>query len=388
MEDVLKDERADCYSVMKTLPVSNYLSIVEKVYKDRQGGIEGQRDTLKTSTAIRIRKRMIEDLKKGAVLPPVVLGMLIPDDEFESFDPASFDPLLDKISEDNISIIDGMQRTTALFDLKDDAELTARKMRVEYWIARNTNSLIYRMLILNTGQVPWNLRRQIEVVFRTMIKEIRTEVSDMELLRVDDKKRREHPGQFQASNIIELFLVFGSRKEKVDVKERLADELTKLDFIEATSDREFTQMFYEFLGLLAGFDKAFGTYVSEDEEKGAERRFHDGKDLFASQPARVGFAAAIAIHLFGRPGIHHSEKEQQEKWKAIKESAETLLDGLGEMKGKAIGEFLDFTTLNEVISQRSGKVGDFERRFFLDAFKVLVEDHFTLDNMMPCWRAY
>ncbi len=381
----LKDERTDCYSVMKVVPVKNYLDIVKKIYGNR-GGIEGQRDTLKTSTAIRIRKRMIEDLKKGTVLPPVVLGMVVPDDEFEKFDPSSFDALCESISEDNISIIDGMQRTTALFNVQDDTDLSAREMRVEYWIARSTNNLVYRMLILNTGQVPWNLRRQIEVVFRMMLREIKKEIPDMKVWEVDDKMRRKAPGQFQANEIIELFLVFGSRKEKIDVKERLADEFTRLDFIEATSERKFTQTFYEFLKLLFRFDKVFGSYVCEDGEEGMGNRFNSGKKLFASQPARVGFAAAIAVHVFGRPGVHR--EDQKERWKVIRENAENLLDRLEKRNSADIGIFLDFTTLNEAISRSSGKVGNFERKFFLDAFKVLVEENFNLDNMRACWRAY
>ncbi|MDM8550183.1 hypothetical protein QUF72_08905 [Desulfobacterales bacterium HSG2] len=383
---VLKDERADCYSVMKVVPVENYLDTVKKVYKNRQGGLEGQRDTLKTSTAVRIRKRMIEDLKKGTVLPPVVIGMVVSDDEFENFDPSSFDTLPDSISEDNISIIDGMQRTSALFDVQDDADLSDREMRVEYWIARSTNSLVYRMLILNTGQVPWNLRRQIEVVFRTMIREIDAEIPDMEVWEADDKKRRKAPGQFQANEIIELFLVFGSRKEKIDVKERLADEFTRLDFIEATSERKFTQTFYGFLKLLVRFDKMFGNYECEDKEEGVKKRFRSGKDLFASQPARVGFAAAVAVHVFGRPGLYREDRE--ERWKAIRENAENLLDLLQEGNSADIGDFLDFTTLNEAISRSSGKVGDFERKFFSEAFKVLIEEEFDIDDMRPCWRAY
>ena len=58
--DLLKDEESKCCSVLTTMKIEDYLQIIEKVYK-KGGGLEGQRDALKTSTAIRIRKRMIED---------------------------------------------------------------------------------------------------------------------------------------------------------------------------------------------------------------------------------------------------------------------------------------------------------------------------------------
>ena len=94
-------------------------------------------------------------------------------------------------------------------------------MRIEFWLATNTNSLIYRMLVLNTGQVPWDLRRQIEVIHKPLIKELKQN-SSIELLEKDDERRRARAGQFQANRIVELYMVFGARKEKIDTKERLA----------------------------------------------------------------------------------------------------------------------------------------------------------------------
>jgi len=387
--DFIKDERADCYSLILQGKIKEYLEFIEKVYEHNRGGIEGQRDVLKTGTAVRIRKRMVDDLKKGAVLPPIVLGVVISDEQFdtlEKFDTLdSFCNLFNNRFE-SISIIDGMQRTAALFEASEEADLSNREMRIEFWIARNTNSLIYRMLILNTGQTPWNLRRQIEVVFRTMIKELTEKIPQIELLEVNDQRRRTRPGQFQADQVIEMFLAFGSRKEKIDVKERLADEFIKLDFIEITGDSQVTYIFYEVVNILTQFDTVFGNYPGEKGND--ERRFRSGRDIFGSQPARVGFSAAIGLHIFGRPGIPLSDEKQQEKWAEVKENSQNLLNHLNTMNSDAIGAFLDFDTLNEAINKKSGKVGDFEREFFLAAFKVLIEENFRLDSMTSCWRAY
>ena len=114
--DILRDDRVDCYSVMTTDTTERYLSLVQEAYKKR-GGIEGQRETLKTNTAIRIRRTMIEDLKSGAILPPVVLGIVVSPEIFKKIpqtDPDSFEKVLKETSKENIFIIDGMQRTSAL----------------------------------------------------------------------------------------------------------------------------------------------------------------------------------------------------------------------------------------------------------------------------------
>lgn len=389
--DKLKDERVNCYSVMTQLTIGQYLRIIQSVYESG-GGIEGQRESLKTSTAIRIRKRMIEDLRLGTVLPPIVLGVVVEEEVFnnlDNLDEKSFFEIIDNLPKENISIIDGMQRTTAMTEVISNSkeDLSSRKMRVEYWVAPTTNSLIYRMLVLNTGQVPWNLRRQLETVFRSMIKEINKKVDSVEVLEVNDAKRRSRAGQFQADQVIELFLVFGARKEKIDTKERLADEFTKQDFIEATSDDQFTSMFYDVLGYLAKFDKLFDKYKNSNDDE-QEGRFQSGKDLFSSQPARVGFVTAIALKVLGRPGTQYSENKQKNNLYTVKNNAEILINKLDLMDSFDIENFLDFNTLNEVIFHKSGRVGDFEREFFLKAFNVLIEDNFNITAMTPCWRAY
>ncbi|MEY2914099.1 MAG: hypothetical protein RLZZ184_3408, partial [Cyanobacteriota bacterium] len=250
--DKIKDTSVNCYSVMTQFQVGEYLKRVKNAFENR-GGLEGQRDTLKTNTAIRIRKRMIKDIEAGAVLPPIVIGVIIPQDNFAIIeqleDNNAFLEFINKIPEDSISIIDGMQRTKALsVALKDNANICDHEIRVEFWIASQINSLIYRMLVLNTGQVPWDIRRQIETVFQGIIKELKEKFPVIEIIPITDKNhknKRSSPGQFQSDDIIELFLVFGAKKVKIDIPERLAEEFIRLDFISSTSNPNLTNIFYE-----------------------------------------------------------------------------------------------------------------------------------------------
>ena len=385
--DILKDERVNCYSVMIQLSLAEYRNMVKTTFENR-GGLEGQRDTLKATTAIRIRNRMVKDVEAGAVLPPIVLGVIVAEETFstlETLDRDSFLKLLEEVPNENISIIDGMQRTTALFEALKNADIGNRKIRIEYWIAFQVNNLTYRMLVLNTGQVPWNLRRQIEIVFRSIIKELKEKFSSsIEIMEINEERRRSNPGQFQADNVIELFLVFGARKEKIDLQEKLADEFTRLDFIESTANSNFTNIFYEVMDYLARLDQAIAVYKDEN----LEGYFKEGKDLFSSQPACVGFVTSIALSVLGRPGFDYDSAKQNERWKQIKEHANNLLQKLSKLNNQEMGIFLDFLTLNEIIRKKPGKSSYFEREFFLQAFKVLIEENFDLENMTPCWRAY
>ena len=72
--NILRDERVGCTSILINLQASEYLSLVDDVYSKR-GGIEGQRAPLRTKTARSIRKRMVDDLERGAVIPPIVVGL-------------------------------------------------------------------------------------------------------------------------------------------------------------------------------------------------------------------------------------------------------------------------------------------------------------------------
>lgn len=391
--DRLHDTRVNCHSIMASMSTRDYLDLVETAYENR-GGIDFQREKLRTTSAIRIRRRMVTDIVEGAVLPPVVVGVVLPHDTFTTIGQLTASEVLATVRRqeaDRISIIDGMQRTTALREaIGAEGAVGTRPMRVEFWVSESTNSLIYRMLVLNTGQVPWNLRSQVEVVFQSLILEFEGSVGGLEVLQQVDGRRRSKGGQFQANELVELFLVFGARKEKIDIRERLADEFTRLDFMEAASDKDFAKHFCSALDVLVRLDTLFDRFKKARGDKDKSQRFSSGKDLFASQPACVGLVTAIAAEVFGRPGVSRPTEDQVKRLERIEQGIGKLEKKLGKASSEDVGNFLCFQTLNEAISRgKSGlSVGDMEREFFLKGFQVLLEEDFKIADMTPCWRAY
>lgn len=383
---ILKDERTDCYSIMSEMSISDYLNLIQDIYKDK-GGIKGQREPLKSSSAMRIRKQMVKDIKARTILPPIVLGLVVSNEDFKGVNEISLEALaklVNKVEDGNLTIIDGMQRTTALNEAIEDGASTDLKVRVEFWIARKLNSLIYRMLVLNTGQVPWNLRRQIETVFSSMINEMTSAVPEMEVYTIDEPSRRSQGGQYHANDLIELYLSFGGRKEKVDTKERLADEFTRLDFIEATENTDFSDNFYSALKYLALLDRSISRYTSEETGP----RFSNGKDLFKSQPARVGLIAAIAKKIYGRPGFDKPHEEIKKSSQAVYKSLDSTVKKVDSLEGEELGAFLSFDLLSEKLSIKSARVGDFEREYFNKAFELLLEEGENIPSLGICWSAY
>lgn len=392
--DFLHDSRVECYSVLVSIAIDDYLSLVESVYKNR-GGIEGQRSPLKTKSAQRIRKRLIDDLSRGTVIPPVVIGVRLEEDKFKAFAkdiPKNSLRIFDGIDlAEQISIIDGMQRTTALFEAIKAPKFDRKGMiRLELWVAKSTNSLIYRMLVLNSGQIPWNIGKQLEVVFNQLRKEVVANVKGIDLFDGEDNSRRSKGGQYQSKEFVELFILFGTRRVSVDIQEQLAEEFARLDIIETSGNDDFTKMFYGVSQLLVDLDNAFCKLpaVESDFEL---RRFKTGKAIFASQPARAGFMVAASQMIFGIPGIDLDADEQAERFQKVERSVRAFIARINSIQDESeLFTTIDLPTLDEQLNIRSGKVGTFEREYFFEAFKTFFDlaNSKSFKELTPIWRAH
>lgn len=389
----LRDGRVACWSVMTGMKVSNYLALVEGAYTKR-GGLKGQREPLKTTTGRRIRGRMVEDIKRGAVLPPVVIGVVITDD-FNAIAALSPDEIIDRVTKDwidAISIIDGMQRTTALMDaVEADPAVADQAVRVECWLAQSTDSLIYRMLVLNTGQVPWNIKRQLLVIYAPLVEEMKRHVQFERLLSLDKSERRFKGGEFSADSLVEAYLAFGIRRTEIDTQETLADEFSRLDIAEAIASKKYDRFFYPIVQVLVNVDKAFSRLEAADVEGAdeiASSKFTIGRNIFDSQPARIGFVVACALSVLGRLGMDKSEVESDAALAQLQTDAAELVKRLEVMTPEDLTTFLELDVLREKLGgQKRSAVGRYERAFFETAFKVLIETNFKVPSMGVCWRA-
>lgn len=380
------DERTKCWSLQTSMPIEEYLRLAREAHQT-QGALAGQRTVLTTTTAKRIRSRMVADIKLGAVLPPVVIGIVLKEDLFgklplEDMSPAKFVP---QESLTTLSIIDGMQRTAAILEAAaEDESVLSRNLRVEFWFATSVRAMIYRMLVLNTGQVPWTISRQLSVVFAPLLDEIRRNVPELEKVPSPDSPgRRVGAAQYSTDAIIEMYLAFSLRKTSIDTREAVSDEFSRLDFVENLADNAFQGQFYGALALLAKLDKAFALY----DPGASERRYSRGRQIFDAQPARIGFIVAVGTAILGRPGSTRSSEARAEGLGSITASAMALVQRLEGLSEEELADFLRLDVLEEVLDRRVGQVGRYERAVFAEAFKVLVEENFQVDNMEQCWRA-
>lgn len=378
------DKRTDCWSFMTTMNVRNYLELVAQAHAT-QGGLAGQRAVMETTTAKRIRSRMVEDLKQGATLPPVVIGVVLPQSEFDQLPPEEIgQSSLEFLPKDmsGLSIIDGMQRTAALQEAyRVQPSMGQSLVRVEFWLTNNVRAMIYRMLILNTGQVPWTISRQLSVVYAPLLSEIREKVTDIDKVSTPDQPgRRVGPAQYSSETLVELYIAFSLRKPAIDTKGALSDEFSRLDFVDNLANEGFQEQFYGVLSMLSRLDKAFGRL-----DNGGD--LPSGRYVFDRQPARIGFVVALGVAVLGRPGADTAQAVREERLSEYKLSVGNLICRLEGMDQNQLGVFLKTDVLQELLDKRVGQVGRYERGVFTEAFKVLVEENFNVENMEQCWRA-
>ncbi len=385
--DVLHDERSKCFSVMTSMTLSEYKDIASYSFY-RGGNIEGQRDVIrKSAVASKIRKRMHDDFISGAVFPPVVLGLLLDDDLFSKLtNSESIENALESINPENISIIDGMQRSNVYFTNYDCCK--DKTIRVEFWIAQKSVRLLYRMLVLNTGQVPWNTRRQVEVVFKNIASNITEQLiaahpewkNKITLMGVDDNQRRTQAGKYQQSTVIEMYMGFNTRNSKVDVSEELANEFQRFDMMESIDKEENYSLFVRVLQYLISLDFAF----SEDTEMVDNGQFKEGKDIFSSVPACLGFVVSCAEYIMGKNPVERTTEQKQEKCNKLDNRIQEILLFLKEKESP-----LALNVLNDIIAGLSkARIGDEMRRTFKNAFSEMIkyENLDELASFESFWR--
>lgn len=385
---ILEDKNSQCISMLATVKLPQYLELISGAYQDK-GGLEGQRAPITTKTGQKIRGRLVSDLKKGAVIPPIVIGAVCPPRLIKKLQNCkNSESLVKELKAESVdlSIIDGMQRTTALVEAK--LGVSAPHIRIELWLAKKVDSLIYRMLVLNTGQVPWDLKRQLDTLYRPIIKRIETDVPDIRIIGLNETFRRSQAGEYRSTRIIELFLAFTSRSVDIDIKERVAEEFAKIDITEATSNSDFMPLFTETIKLMIQVDRMFDR--SPKNSVAEESKIKSGRDIFTSGPGAIGFVAAIAEKLLDAPGFDYDIVDAKKSLTQIKASIAKLDAHLKVKNDQQVAQFLDLETLNQVLFVKMSRIGEYQRNLYKRAFTVLVEKSSQIikqDSMSPCWQS-
>lgn len=294
------DHRINSINLYVETTFGEYLSFADQIIKNN----ELQRKRVKTSKSV--YSLLKDDLKKGCVMPPLVLAVIrtgvIDADEIKA------DELLKYIKEntDDVLILDGLQRTYTLLDARTEMEKEGEKkvkrfmnysLRLEIYVEINRFGVLYRMLTLNTGQTPMSLRHQLEMLYSDMLN---TEIEGVVLIPDNEGKADPDEGQFVFKNAVEGFNSYMNRDELPIDRQDLLDNIKMMENMseENVTDDLFKEFLEGYIKVFNALRKITDGYVltKDDAQEYEISESPFGKKVskvFSTSQALTGYGSAI-----------------------------------------------------------------------------------------------
>ncbi|WP_152666904.1 hypothetical protein [Arthrobacter sp. YC-RL1] len=209
----LHDGRINAWNILLEIKIGDYEELVAGVLTNNVY----QRKRVGSSKTVYSLLR--EDLKRGCIIPPVVLALTNSATDASRIDDSELSEYIKENAQDLI-ILDGLQRTYTILDLLKELrrsedeqglkEVLSATIRIEIYIGINRLGILYRMLTLNTGQTPMSLRQQIEMLYLGYLDK---DIEGIQLVREADGTTANGPGKYNFKDVIDGFNAYLDRDE-------------------------------------------------------------------------------------------------------------------------------------------------------------------------------
>lgn len=355
----LTDNRINAKNYLIEIEIEEYLVLATKILEKN----EYQRRRVKSSDTI--YSLLKEDLKKGCLIPPIVLASSkesVTDEEITE------EQLKTELALGNFLILDGLQRTYTLLDLEKELRTSGdneslnlvkkRKLRIEIYYGINRLGVLYRMLTLNTGQTPVSLRHQIEILYLDFL---HGPIGEVKLLREIDEETPTEQGEYRFKDVVEGFNSYLERNElpldRFDLLENIKG-LEKLSKENQQNDlfKEYIETFHQFIKKVEVVSNGWEfTSGSEIKIKGMPFGVNSNK-IFSKSQVMTGFGCAIGKLIDFKLLSDFSEVKSLINTMALQDVEKTF---------KSLLEKLD------EIKNTSTKIGNAQRMFFHYFFREL-----------------
>ena len=389
--DLKEDKKVNAKCLLIDISIDEYVELI----KEHLDELPFQRRKI-LSRKRGVYKRLTQDLKENALIPPISLIIrkaskvqkAIKDtNELKNIERQ----INEKIKNGDLLILDGLQRTYCMLnvieELKDSADekkdFCNTRIRAELWYNIKYTAILYKMLVLNTGQVKMSMRHQIEILnipLRDKISEIAsTKGVLLKFSTYRDKSKRVTNDiyNYKFSNIIEGLTAFITQNPIVDKTNEVVKELERMKFVEEHSDPKMLskeEEIQEFTEILIKLDeflwRKYKDPLKTQDEEGKEVKlpWTSRKEIMNSSPILAGIFASFG-KIFGNDRDKYTKRGK--KFFQILESVtddplklEIMSDLLQDEKG------------------RSAKFGETTRNFF---FHALMEFFNGEDDFEVVW---
>lgn len=358
------DSRISSTNLYVETTFGKYLEFARAIIKNN----DLQRKRVRTSKTV--YSLLKTDLKKGCVVPPLVLAVT----KHNAIDAARItgSELLEYIKShtDEVLILDGLQRTYTLIDADAEvfeqtpdkhSEFLNYKIRLEIYLEINKFGVLYRMLTLNTGQTPMSARHQLEMLYNDMLN---TEVEGIKLVSEVAGSADPSQNEFQFKNAVEGFHSYLNRNELPIDREELLQNIKMLENMaeENVNNDLFNSFIACYIQVFSALRRSTNdTVLTKDdlEDIGVVGTPFGNAvyKVFSTSQALTGFGAAV-----GRM-----------KDRGIVSSFDEIVGMIAELKEDSESEwFRNLLVKLNTIKESAKKIGNAQRMFFHYFFRELL----------------
>jgi hypothetical protein len=357
IKSILVDEKVSAKSILIEVSIGDYLELARKIYQKNSL----QRRRVRGSRTV--YSLLKSDILDGCVIPPVVLAYTQPGGTLESNLKGAFSS-----DSDHFVLLDGLQRSLTLMEIEAEISQTpevlssflARRMRCEIYEGINKIGILYRMLTLNTGQTPMSVRHQIEIMYQDYLS---VPVEGISLVTEAQSRRARQPNCYNFKDVIEGLNSYLERSESPLDRGDILDNIASLENLAKENGnhdvfKNFLSSWNAFIQKVTEFDLAYPSIdIAEegDDDEDEKAWGRTGVQIFKRSQAISGFGAAIGL---------------------LRDDDSTVsfesLDIQGISVGASPDDFMnDFNDYMEDINRRSKRIGNAQRLFFRQYFKML-----------------
>ncbi len=376
----LEDKRVNANTLLGVMTIEDYLSIVEDSISQDDYLLQRGRETRRKAVFDRLR----QDLKKGTVIPSISIA---------SKKDISPDQKQLELNEEDVYILDGLQRTYALIDIKKELEnndtekgkFLERELRFEIWLYKSVESLLYKMIVLNTGQTRMSMRHQIEILNKPFIDDFKkyafkTDPSiDIEIFTWKDSgQKREKQYQYVLADLTMFFLSFAEGTAFVEKDNMVIELIDKINFLNNYSGikekyGEDNIIYKEFTNLIIKMDNLLCKKYPSSTISSFDS-YTEGNFLMKSRTFLSGFLGAYGQIYSNNKDLYGQKKKD---FFDLLSSDDT--------------DPLSLNTLTDVIRDlkaKSKRWGDTEREYFYNVFVEFINNKDGTGTFKDCfWRA-
>jgi hypothetical protein len=337
-----------------------YAEILAKDYIDLVGKDFDKFEIQRKRVEPKKYSRLKSDFKNGALLPGITLAIEFSqvDKYLELIENNRFDKITSMLNEKEvIYILDGLQRTYIINDIIADGGqiIEGQKLLLEIWFEKEINHLIYRLIVLNSGQKPMSMRHQVELLFMTLKNSLTKDIDGLELYLEKDGQIRSKPKKFAFDRIVNAYYSFLTKSPETDRDNLVVKKLNEDDILSSTETElnENYTSFKKYLSKYCELDLELFKVYSGSEE------LSNYKNWFSEENTMKAFFAAVSK-------FKMDEKREARMDVALEKLLETLKN---EQNNSDVINFQQFNNIKSGIDSKKSNVGVALRKTIMDGFR-------------------